>query len=127
MSLIVPVTYDIENCQKIPSIWKKTLVEIIESLKNKDILRLNSIKDVEQIDILHAQDIFNNVDDYGITLISIPNESWNTSVCQYFGGGWNIYIDLYAKEAGLSDLIMSANVFEVNKEFIFRLDNIYVP
>ncbi|MFD0992832.1 hypothetical protein ACFQ1U_06415 [Tenacibaculum geojense] len=60
-------------------------------------------------------------------MIELPNETWNSSVYICNGNYWNILIDLYTKDEGLSDLVLNAEVREVNKEYIFDIKLVYVP
>lgn len=83
MTQDISVPYDPEYQAPIPSIWKDTIIQVIEAFKNKNFECLNTISNVQFIDLNKVSAIAANVDDYGAHLISLPEESWNTSVCLY--------------------------------------------
>ncbi|HQZ58966.1 MAG TPA: hypothetical protein PLQ39_04645 [Acinetobacter sp.] len=126
MSNFSPILYD-EMPHKVPSAWRHTVQEIVEVFKNKNYEKLNNIAGVNQIDYDYAQDIGQNIDNYGETLISLPEQTWNTSECMWSEGFWEIYIDLFTENEGRSDLILSLKVNEINKDYKFEIMNIYVP
>ena len=72
MTQDIPVPYDSEFQSPIPNIWRDTIVQIVEAFKNKDFARLNTIPNIEFIDIEYAAEIAENIDDYGAHLISLP-------------------------------------------------------
>jgi len=74
-----------------------------------------------------AEQIKEYIEDYGEELIELSNETWNSSVYICNGNYWNILIDLYTKDEGLSDLVLNIEVREVNKEYIFDIKLVYVP
>ena len=48
--------------------------------------------------------------DYGATLVSLPEETWDSSVCIWSGHHWDVLVDLWTQEEGRSDLVMHAHV-----------------
>ena len=65
---------------------------------------------------------------YGATLIDLPEETWDTSVCLWMEGYWDVLIDLFTLEEGASDLVLAARVYEEsNQMYIYEIDSIYVP
>ena len=74
-----------------------------------------------------AEQIKEYVEDYGEELVELPNETWNSSVYIYYGDYWNVLIDLYTKEEGLSDLVLNAEIRENNNEYLIDIQLVYVP
>lgn len=68
------------------------------------------------------------VDDYGaVTLISLPDESWDTSVALWSGDRWRCLVDLWTEEEGRSDLVLDIDVFENGPGYRFCVHLVYVP
>ena len=128
MTQNIPVPYDSEFQSPIPNIWRDCIIQIIEAFKDKDFGRLNTLPSVQCIDLAYASEIAENIDAYGAHLISLAEESWNTSVCIYMENeSWKAIIDLFTVEEGRSDLIIDLFIFKKENQFIFQINNIYVP
>ena len=128
MTQNIPVPYDSEFQSPIPSIWRDCIIQIIEAFKDKDFGRLNTLPSVQCIDLAYASEIAENIDAYGAHLISLAEESWHTSVCIYMENeSWKAIIDLFTVEEGRSDLIIDLFIFKKENQFIFQINNIYVP
>lgn len=67
------------------------------------------------------------IQEYGTKLVSLPQESWATSVCIWMGDHWDALIDLWTEEEGSSDLVLQVHVSEVDSEFLFTVYMVYVP
>jgi hypothetical protein len=67
------------------------------------------------------------VADYGATLVELPEESWETSVSQWYGSHWDVLVDLWTKEEGRSDLVLFCNVRESAAGYLITLESIHVP
>ncbi|OTG97337.1 hypothetical protein B9T24_04245 [Acinetobacter sp. ANC 4654] len=128
MTQNIPVPYDSEFQSPIPSIWKDCIIQIVEAFKDKDLARLNTLPSVQRIDLAYASKIAENIDAYGAHLMSLAEESWHTSVCIYMENeSWKAIIDLFTVEEGRSDLIIDLFIFKKENQFIFQINNIYVP
>lgn len=127
MENVLENNYFLDGSEKIPKDWRKKIVDIVEVFKNRNLEKLNEIEDIEYIELEHAQDILSNLDSCDLSLVSLPNETWESSSCIYFGDGWQVFIDLYTKEEGRSDFILTFVVMKNGPNLIFTLDNIYVP
>ncbi|OTG99754.1 hypothetical protein [Acinetobacter sp. ANC 4973] len=128
MTQNIPVPYDSEFQSPIPSIWRDCIIQIVEAFKDKDFGRLNTLPSVQCIDLAYASEIAENIDAYGAHLISLAEESWHTSVCIYMENeSWKAIIDLFTVEEGRSDLIIDLFIFKKENQFIFQINNIYVP
>ena len=127
MSELIPVSYDVKGPSKIPSIWRETFFDIVERFKDNDLEKLNKINLVQYIDLDYAKEIYENIENYGEVLVSLPDATWDTSECLYFESCWKVFIDLYTVGEGRSDLILDVFVFEDEGKFVFQINNIYVP
>lgn len=70
--------------------------------------------------------ISSNIQDYGGSLVPLPKASWETSVCLWLGGHWEVLIDLFTDTEGRSDLVMHVKVAEQDG-FLVSLHDVYVP
>ena len=128
MTQNIPVPYDSEFQSPIPSLWRDCIIQSVEAFKDKDFGRLNTLPSVQCIDLAYASEIAENIDAYGAHLISLAEESWHTSVCIYMENeSWKAIIDLFTVEEGRSDLIIDLFIFKKENQFIFQINNIYVP
>mgnify|MGYP000052608518 CR=1 FL=1 len=111
----------------IPNIWRPIFAEIVNAFVKQD-YELNSvITNVKPVSKNTAGQIKDYVEDYGEELIELPEESWNTSVYICYGDYWNVLIDLYTEDEGLSDLVLNAEVRENDNGYVFDVKLIYVP
>jgi hypothetical protein len=74
-----------------------------------------------------ATQIREYIDQYGATLVALPQDSWDTSVCIWMGEHWNALVDLWTKEEGRSDLVLQVHVSEVGGEYVVTAYMVYVP
>ncbi|WP_103192896.1 DUF7668 domain-containing protein [Formosa algae] len=96
----------------IPHIWRPVFKEIVNAFVKGDYNLVSEIKNVNPISNETAEQIKEYIEDYGEELVELPNETWNSSVYIYYGDYWNVLIDLYTKEEGLSDLVLNAEIRE---------------
>ena len=127
MTTDIPVVYDEETASQVPTIWRETLIRIVEAFKNNDLAAINHIKGVQNIELEHLHEIAENITDYGETLVSLPDETWETSQALWMGFRWDVILDLFTEREGLSDLILSIRVFETDGVFEYSIQDIYVP
>ncbi|WP_438839260.1 DUF7668 domain-containing protein [Acinetobacter haemolyticus] len=85
------------------------------------------IEGVQNIELEYLQEIAENIINYGETLVSLPDETWNSSQAYWMGFCWDIILDLFTEREGRSDLILSMRVFETNGVFEYSIQDIYVP
>jgi len=111
----------------IPHIWRPTFKAIVNAFVEKDYSLSSEIKNVKPISEENAQQIKEYIEDYEEELIELPNDTWNSSVYISYGNYWNILIDLYTKDEGLSDLVLNTEIREDNNEYIFDIKLVYVP
>jgi len=71
--------------------------------------------------------ILRYIEDYGETLVPLPEESWQTSIYIWMGSFWEVYVDLWTLKEGRSDLIVSVKVYETNEGYNLEIHMVYVP
>lgn len=126
MSETTPVLKCEQNQQLIPNVWHGNILAIAEAIRNKDITKLNGINDVKPLSEEEMIRIQNNILDYGCQLDYLPDDTWNSSVCQWILGYWDVIVDLYTVEEGLSDLALSLRVYESGARYNFEVMSVHV-
>lgn len=111
----------------IPHDWRTTFKAIVRAFVMEDYNLSTGIKNVKSVSENTAKQIKEYIKDYGEQLIELPNETWDTSVYIYYGNYWNVLIDLFTEDEGLSDLVLNAQVREEKGEFIVEVQLVYVP
>ena len=113
--------------QAIPTTWRPVLAKIVSALKTGDYALNAGIAGVEIPSPETAEQIRNYIAAYGATLIELPEESWNSSVCMWQRSHWDALIDLWTAEEGRSDLVLSARISEGPHGYSFKIHMVYVP
>ncbi|AWH51193.1 hypothetical protein ACI703_01115 [Isoptericola jiangsuensis] len=67
------------------------------------------------------------LEDYGETLVPLPEAAWETSVSQWYGERWKVLVDLHTVAEGRSDLVMDVDIIETEAGFEYTLHLVYVP
>jgi hypothetical protein len=127
MSNTVLVLKDEKNQIKVPSAWRHTLFEIVEGLRVGD---FNMVRQVAGVLPLSPEDVARisaNIKSYGAQLSILPEDAWQTSVCQWMIGYWDVLVDLYTVEEGASDLVLAIRVYEKGSAFDFEILSVHVP
>ena len=126
VSVPVPILKDEEQEHPVPSVWRSKLRDIAEALKDGN-FNLRGLACVDPLDDATAAGIAGNINDYGCALTSLPDASWDTSVCQWQVEYWEVLVDLFTVEEGCSDLVLHVHVFERVGGFDFKVHLVYVP
>ncbi|WP_421681207.1 DUF7668 domain-containing protein [Stenotrophomonas bentonitica] len=118
------ITKDGENEIAAPQAWRPTLAAIVDALIQGSEPALTQVT-------LQAPDVWasalESIRAYGAHLKRLPDESWNSSVCIWYGDFWNVLVDLYTEEEGRSDLVLQAHVYEVGDGYRYEVVLVYVP
>ncbi len=122
-----PVSKDKSHQNLVPTAWRGTIFEIVEAFKGGDFTLSTGMVGVRPISAEGAVGISNAIQDYGDQLVSLPEETWQTSVCQWTGSHWEVMVDLYMLEEGSSDLILHVRVYEDGSSYTFNVHFVYVP
>ncbi len=109
----------------IPTHWRQTFREVVAAFVAAD-YRLREIPGVEPVSTETATQIQRYIRDYGATLTSLPDETWESSVCIWTGSHWDTLIDLWTQEEGRSDLVLHAHVTDA-PVFSVKVYLVYVP
>ncbi|EJR3609132.1 hypothetical protein JKP10_00015 [Vibrio vulnificus] len=127
MSQKIKVEKDENNQIGIPTVWRPTLELIVEALKAGDYTLSKVGEGVEILSSEDAEMVACSIEAYGATLVSLLDETWNTSACQWMGEYWDICVDLCTEDEGVSDLALFVRIYEESDHYIFRVQSVYVP
>ena len=110
----------------VPTAWRPGLTSLANSLLDNQpsledgLLKLRPLQSGDQ------KRLDANIADYGCTLISLPDKSWDHSICCWTGDFWEVLVDLFSEEEGRSDLVLHVRVFD-HDELVVELHDVYVP
>ena len=116
--------YDPTEQQPVPEKWRGILARVADSIASGNLGRLALMPGVEPVAEATASQISSCVAGYRATLVPLPGETWDTSVCMFNGGEWEVLVDLWTQEEGRSDLVLHASVTQGN---VVRVHAVYVP
>lgn len=111
----------------IPSRWRPPLCGIVTAFLKGDFLLAEDIEGVEAVSQKTATHIQSYLHDYGATLVPLPEETWNSSVCIWAETHWDFLVDLYTREEGPSDLVLSGRVTDTSSGFKIAVHMVHVP
>ena len=117
-----------EGEHPIPLAWRPVIRAICQSLVDGDYTLRSGIPGVVPLSDDDAAQTRDYLQDYGETLVSLPEETWDSSVCSWQGPGrWDALVDLWTQAEGRSDLVLHLCVSEVVGGLEFRVHMVYVP
>ncbi len=122
-----PVEKNEEEELPIPQVWRPIFKNIVNAFVNKDYNLSSGVNHVNPISDQIAEQIQEYIEEYGEELVDLPEETWDTSVYICYGDYWNVLIDLFTKNEGLSDLVLNAEVREKDNNYVVDIYLIYVP
>ena len=123
----VPITKDTEDEGLIPSAWRPVLTQIVDAFVRHDYCLSDGVPGIAPVLEETAAQIERYIKNYGATLIQLPKESWNTSVCIWMGDRWDALIDLWTAEEGSSDLVLQVRISEISDGYVMTVYMVYVP
>ena len=111
----------------IPQVWRPIFKNIVKAFVNKDYNLSLGVNNVNLVSDETAEQIQEYIEEYGEELVDLPEETWDTSVYICYGDYWNVLIDLFTKNEGLSDLVLNAEVRERDNSYVVDIYLVYVP
>lgn len=103
------------------------LTQIVDAFVRHDYCLSDGVPGVAPVLEETAAQIERYIKNYGATLIQLPKESWNTSVCIWMGDRWDALIDLWTAEEGSSDLVLQVRISEISDGYVMTVYMVYVP
>ena len=111
----------------IPTAWRQAFRDIVEAFIASDYRLESGVTGVAPISPETAAQVQDNIHDYGATLVALPEETWSSSVCIWYGDHWEALVDLWTREEGPSDLVLHAKVTDSKADLIIQVYLVYVP
>ena len=118
---------DEEKAHAIASVWRHTLREIAKAIAEGDYGLSRGVATVGPVSDATAERIRAYISSYGETLNDLHEDTWNRSVSQWMGTHWEVLVDLWTKESGASDLVLTVFVFETSIGYRFEIESVHVP
>lgn len=118
---------DEEREHPVAGAWRPTLREIAKALVEGDYALSRGIAAVAPVSNATAAQIRASISNCGETLAELPDDTWNSSVSQWMETYWDVIVDLWTRESGRSDMILSVRVFETSDGYRFEIDSVHVP
>ncbi len=123
----VPVVKDNEAEGPVPTVWRPTLAAVVDALVRHDYALADNIDGVAPVSAETAEHVRSYIEDYGATLVRLPQDAWGTSVCSWTGHHWDVMVDLWTEEEGPSDLVLQLRVAEQDDGYRAEVHMVYVP
>ncbi len=111
----------------IPAGWRSTFCDVVGAFVERDYRITSGVRGVTPITQATASHIESYISDYGEKLVALPEDTWQTSICLWMGSHWDVIVDLWTEAEGRSDMILSSRVSEVDGEYRFDIQMVYVP
>jgi hypothetical protein len=127
MTANVLVSKNEEKETAIPSVWREVFSSVVEAFIEGDFKLERGIVGVRKLTSEDAIRIASNIKSYGAQLVSLPEQTWETSVCQWMRSYWDVLVDLYTVEEGASDLVLVVRVYQENSSYAFEIHSVHVP
>ncbi|WP_333297679.1 DUF7668 domain-containing protein [Pseudoalteromonas carrageenovora] len=127
MNLKMDAIKDLENEHPIASHWRPIIQLAVDAFSRGDFGLSTPIENIQPVPVDIALANKSYVADYGEVLISLPEETWETSCAQWMGDYWQIIVDLYTEDEGRSDLVLNGRVMEKDGNISIEIGLIYVP
>lgn len=108
-------------------VLRPPLRAVVDAFRRGDYRISAGIPLVESIGPETARQISEYVRDYGETLVSLPEETWSTSVARWMDGHWDMMVDLWTEESGRSDMILAARVRRRGPDYTIEITSVHVP
>lgn len=123
----VPIVKDETGERPIPTAWRPVFREIVKAFAKRDYGLKDGVAGVAAVSADTADQIKSYISEYGATLVEIPEDTWNSSVCIWMGKRWNALVDLWTVADGRSDLVLDAKVLETATGYEFHIRMVYLP
>ncbi|WP_425511282.1 DUF7668 domain-containing protein [Pseudomarimonas salicorniae] len=126
---IVAALKDPERQYRVPSAWRSSFEAIVDAFVGGDYGLREPIAGVVPLEESVAIQIEQCIRDYGEKLAPLSDETWESSVCQWMEGYWDLLVDLNTEAEGRSDMVLSARVRENEAidSLSLQVSAVYVP
>ncbi len=127
MSSGLPVK-DEENELPVADVWRLTIEQVVLCFVEGDYALMEGVPGVAPVSAQTAEQIREYVEDYGATLVELPEITWEKSEAMRGGGqNWEVFVDLWTEKEGHSDMILHLDVSGDETDFRIKIHLLYVP
>jgi hypothetical protein len=123
----IPAVKDGSGDRPIPTAWRQVFCDIVSALVRHDYGLSASVPKVAPVSADTAEHMASYIRDYGETLIELPEQTWDSSVCIWHWERWDVLVDLWTQSEGRSDLVLGAQVSELGSDIVVEIGMVYVP
>jgi len=117
---------DLSGQRPIPSAWRPTLRAIAKSFISGDYALRAGIIGADPIHPDTASRIGKNIRSYGVALGPLPDQTWDSSTCIWYGDHWDALVDPWSADHVL-DLVLHVQVKPSDLDYHFSVHLVYVP
>jgi hypothetical protein len=110
--------------QPIPGKWREALKGVADAFADG---RVPAGDGIRSVNAKITKVNFENIKDYPDATGPLRDASWDTSICVWEGGHWQVLVDLTTVSGERSDLVLHAKVFELDDRVEIEPGLIYVP
>ena len=111
----------------VPNAWRPALKALADCLVLKSPIQSVAEFIIDDIDEESLLISYGNIDDYPDTLGPLAAASWESSICVWSEGYWQLLVDLTTETGDVSDLVFHAKVTERGSAYSIEPGLIYVP
>lgn len=125
--VLMHVVKDAENQRPLPAVWRPVFQAVVTALVSGDYRLSTPIPGLRPLSAETAEAIRDYIQEYGETLIALPEATWDSSICLWMGDYWDVLVDLWTLGEGRSDLVLQARVRESGSGYVYEVEGVYVP
>lgn len=107
--------------------WRAPLTAVVRALARRDYALKQRVEGVASPTKSTVAQMRNYVASYGEELVELPAKAWSTSVAMWTGTLWEVFVDLWTRPSGRSDMVLYVHVRERDGGYRFTLQSIHVP
>jgi hypothetical protein len=125
---VVEPVKDSDAFHAVPNLWRPVLTSMVSALVRKDYAFSRCGVAVKVPSKGDSKFIREYIEDYGETLVDIPESVWQKAECGWYDTHWEIMVDLWTAESGESDMVLLVHVKELKEGgYRFLPRSVYVP
>ena len=111
----------------IPTAWRQSFRDIVACFVASDYCLAAGVAGAKPVASDTAAHIKVNLQSYGASLVALPEETWDSSVCIWYDDHWEALVDLWTQEEGRSDLVLHTHVVDGAFGATISVHLVYVP
>jgi hypothetical protein len=118
---------DEDAAHPIAESWRPMLCEVVCAFARGDFELKCGAEGINVVSPIIAAQNQEYVEDYGESLVELSDKTWESSCAQWMGSHWDVLIDLCTEGEGISDLVLTGEMRDIDGKPHFTAGLIYVP